>query len=52
MKKMTCPYSGATLYVADERVEKYKKAGYKLATAKKGGKKAEAEPEQAEETAE
>ena len=50
MKKMVCPITGATLFVADERVDKYKKAGYKLATAKKGAKKAE--PEQVEEPAE
>lgn len=52
MKKMVCPITGATLFVADERVDKYKKAGYKLATAKKGAKKAEPEPEQVEEPAE
>lgn len=31
MKKMVCPITGATLYIADEQVDKYKKAGYKLA---------------------
>lgn len=45
MKKMVCPITGATLFVADERVDKYKNAGYKLATAKKGKAKAEPEPE-------
>ena len=45
MKKMVCPITGATLFVADERVDKYKNAGYKLATAKKGKAKAKPEPE-------
>lgn len=45
MKKMVCPITGTTLFVADERVEKYKKAGYKLATGKGKGKAAKAEPE-------
>lgn len=44
MKKMVCPITGAFLFVADERVEKYKKAGYKLA-GKGKGKAAKAEPE-------
>lgn len=62
MKKMICPITGTVLYIADERVDKYKKAGYKLATGKGKGKAAKAEPEpepepepeqeQAEETAE
>lgn len=29
MVKMTCPITGTVLYVAEERVEKYKEAGYK-----------------------
>lgn len=56
MKKMICPITGTFLYIADERVDKYKKAGYKLATGKGKAAKAEPEPEpepeQAEKTAE
>ena len=43
MVKMTAPMTGTIVYVAESRVEKYKKAGYKL--AKKGKAKAEPEPE-------
>lgn len=47
MIKMIAPMTGTIVYVAESRVDKYKKAGYKLAPKGKA-KKAEPEPEKAE----
>lgn len=35
MVKMTCPLTGAILYVDESRVEKYKQGGYKPVEAKR-----------------
>lgn len=35
MVKMTCPITGAVLYVDESRVEKYEKAGYERVAADK-----------------
>lgn len=52
MKKMICPITGTALLIADEQVEKFKKAGYKLAAGKGKAAKAEPEPEPEPEPAE